>query len=49
MKMKDLVKKPTKDKIISVRITQEDFKWMKKNKVSPTLLFDKALEEIKRG
>lgn len=47
MELKDIQKKDYKTEIICVRVTLEDRKWMKKNKIIPSLLFDQALKEIK--
>jgi len=44
---KTILKKPKKSVVVSVRTNQENFKWLKKKKISPTLLFNKALEEIR--
>lgn len=35
-----------KTKILSVRITKQDFEWIKKNRVSATRLFNYALHKI---
>jgi hypothetical protein len=36
-----------KDVVLTVRTTKENKEWMDKNKVSPSLLFDEAIKEIK--
>ena len=35
-----------KNKILSVRVTRQDFEWIKKNKISATRLFNYALHKI---
>ncbi len=35
-----------KTKVLSVRVTKRDFEWIKKNKISPTKLFNYALHKI---
>ncbi len=47
MDIKDIQQEDKRDKVISVRTTTKDFKWIKKNKLSPTKIFNKALEETK--
>jgi len=37
-----------KEVIMTIRTTRENSVWMKVNKVSPSILFDKALEELKQ-
>ena len=46
MKLEDVQVKDNKEIIISVRTTKHSSDWMKRNNVSPTLLFNKALEEL---
>ena len=49
MELKDIQKNDKehlKNVVISVRTTKANSEWMKENKVSPTILFNKALEEI---
>lgn len=46
MKIQELIAKENKDVVISIRTTKTNFSWLKKKKISPTLLFNKALEEI---
>ena len=42
------VKKPkkTKGKIMSIRVSEDASKWMKKNDISPQKVFNIALEEL---
>ncbi len=35
-----------KTKVLSVRITRQDFEWIKKNRISATKLFNYALHKI---
>ncbi len=42
-------KKENKTVPINLKVTLEVSKWMKDKGVSPTLLFDKAIEEIRKG
>ena len=35
-----------RDKILTIRTTKEKHTWMKQHNVSPTKLFNKALEEL---
>jgi len=46
IKVMDLKKVSTKKKIMSIRTTEEISKWMSKNKISPTKLFNEAAEVI---
>lgn len=46
MKLEDVQSKDNKDIVITVRTTKVNSDWMKVNHVSPTLLFNKALEEL---
>jgi hypothetical protein len=36
-----------KDIVLTVRTTKENKEWMDKNEISPSLLFDEAIKEIK--
>ena len=48
MELSDIQKKQeNKDIILTVRTTKEDKEWMDKNNISPSLLFDKAIKDIK--
>lgn len=46
MKLEDVQSRDNKDVVITVRTTKHSSEWMKRNNVSPTLLFNKALEEL---
>lgn len=46
MKLEEVQSKDNKEIVITVRTTKVNSEWMKKNNVSPTLLFNKALEEL---
>ena len=46
MKLEDVQRK-TKNIIITMRVTQEDSLFMKKYEISPSLVFENALEELK--
>ena len=47
MKLEEVQNNNKKDVIMTIRTTRENSKWMKEHGVSPSLLFDKALEELK--
>jgi len=47
MRLKDVQKNYTKGNVITVRVSDEDLDWLKKNNVSPSLLFSEALKELK--
>ena len=47
MKLEEVQNNNKKDVIMTIRTTRENSKWMKERGVSPSLLFDKALEELK--
>jgi hypothetical protein len=47
MELEEVQNGKRKDVIMTIRTTRENSKWMKDNKISPSLLFDKALEELK--
>jgi hypothetical protein len=46
IKISDLKKFESKSKVISIRTTEKISKWMSKNKISPTKLFNEAAEVI---
>lgn len=47
MKIKDVQqKKEIKSSLIAIRIKPSIAKWIKKNKLSPTKIFETALEEL---
>jgi len=46
MKIEEVQKKQRRSVIISVRTFPAFSKWMKVNKISPSKLFNKALEEL---
>ena len=48
MELKEVQNNKRKEVIMTIRTTKENSKWMVENKVSPSLLFDKALEELKQ-
>ena len=47
MELEEVQSYKRKDVIMTIRTTKENSKWMKDHGVSPSLLFDKALEELK--
>jgi len=47
MRLKDIQRTDTKDIVLTVRVNNEDAKWIKSNNISPSLLFSEALKEIK--
>lgn len=48
MKLRDVQKIGKKEVIITVRTTKQNAEWLKKNGVSPSMLFEKAIEELQR-
>ena len=48
MELKEVQNNKRKEVIMTIRTTKENSKWMADNKISPSLLFDKALEELKQ-
>ncbi|MBT7238288.1 hypothetical protein HN865_05575 [Candidatus Woesearchaeota archaeon] len=49
MELSDLQKSvENKNVVLTVRTTEENKKWMDKNDISPSLLFDEAIKEIKQ-
>lgn len=46
MEIKDIQRKERKKLPLALRIKKSQAVWMKKHKVSPQALFDKALEEL---
>ena len=46
MKLEEVQSDKRKDIIMTIRTTREKSKWMKEHNVSPSLLFDKSLEEL---
>lgn len=46
MKIKQIQKNENKSKIISVRTFPSYSKWMNKNKISPTKLFNISIDEL---
>lgn len=46
MEIHDVKKLKRKDIIMTIRTSKDKFLWMKKHEISPSLLFDKALEEL---
>jgi len=49
MKLKDVQKEEVKDVVVTARVTKKDFKWMKDNNISSSLIFEKAIEELKNS
>jgi len=47
MELKEVQNNHRKDKVMVIRTTKEISEWMKKYKISPTLVFHKAIEELK--
>ena len=48
MKIEDAQVRENKDIIITVRTTRQNSEWLKKNRISPSLMFDKAIEELQQ-
>ena len=48
MKIEDVQVTENKDIIITVRTTRQNSEWLKKNRISPSLMFDKAIEELQQ-
>ncbi len=49
MKIQDVKKKEQPKTVrLNLKTTEEISKWMKKENVSPQLIFDKAVEELKQ-
>jgi len=46
MEIKELQTKELMSVIISVRTTQKNSEWLKENKISPTKMFNKAIQEL---
>ena len=46
MEIKNIQRKERKTKVISIRTTRTICKWMNKNKVSPSKLFNEAVAEL---
>ena len=46
MEIKDIQKVDKKSVVIGIRTTTPKSNWMKENKISPTKLFNEALEEL---
>ncbi len=46
MEMKELIRPERKVERVTIRTTKSNCKWMADNKVSPSLLFNKAIEEL---
>ena len=47
--VKEVQRKERKEIIMTIRTTKENAHWMNTNKVSPSILFDKALKELKEN
>ena len=47
MKIEDVQRKK-KNIVMAIRLTQEDSLFMKEHKISPTLVFENAIEELKK-
>jgi len=48
MKLEEVQRNDLKDIVITIRTTKENSEWMKRNSISPSLLFNKAIEELQR-
>jgi len=48
MEIKELQRPERKEVMISVRTFPSYSEWLKENKISPTLLFNKAIEELRK-
>lgn len=46
MRLTDVQRNDLKDVVLTVRTTKENANWLKKNNVSPSLLFDEAMKEL---
>ena len=49
MELADIKKGERKDVILTVRTTKENSKWMKDNNISPTLMFNEAIRDLKKS
>ena len=50
MKLEEVQRKNKEKRtiVVALRITQEVSDWMKENEVSPTLVFNKTIEELRK-
>lgn len=46
--LNEIKKGPAKNKVITCRVTEKDYNYLKKNKISPTRLFNYAIEKLRR-
>lgn len=46
MEIEDVKKVQKKEIVMTIRTTKEKSEWMRKHNISPSMLFDKALEEL---
>ncbi len=49
MKIKDVEKKERRERIITIRISNEDKMFLKNNNISVSRLFRKAIEDLKKN
>jgi len=49
MEIKDLQRKELREKVITIRTYPSYSTWLKKNDISPSELFNKAIEELMKG
>ena len=48
MKLEDVQTDNRKEVVITIRTTKQNSEWMKRNKISPSLLFDKSIIELQQ-
>ena len=48
MKIEDVQRDDKKDIVITIRTTKQNSEWMKKNNISPSMFFDRALLEFQQ-
>ncbi len=48
MKIKDVQKIDKRHRSITIRVTKETSDWMKEKNISPTVLFNSAIAELRR-
>ena len=48
MEISDVQRVETKEVVLTVRTTKQNAEWMRKNNISPSLLFDKAILELQQ-
>ena len=48
MKIEEVQRDNRKEVVMTIRTTKQNSEWMKKNKISPSLFFEKALLEFQQ-